>query len=88
MRLIIVFSFIQRFQRFFWFNGDFAFVEHRAVEAEDVDEEIIDGLALVLAEVVALVGQMHVTHLVLGSVEAVDALQIGELQCGNAEIAV
>ena len=83
MRLIIVFSFIQRFQRFFWFNGDFALVEHRAVETKDVDEEVVDGLALVLAEVVELVGQMHVTYLVLGSVESVDTLQIGELQCGN-----
>ena len=67
MRLIIVFSFIQRFQRFFWFNGDFALVEHRAVKAEDVDEEVIDGIALVFAEVMTFVGQMDIAHLVLSA---------------------
>ena len=41
-------------------DGDFAFVEHGAVEAEDVDEEIVDGLALVLVEVVALTRQVDV----------------------------
>ena len=84
MRSIIVFSFIQRFQRLFWLNGDFAFVEHRTVKAEDVDEEVIDGLALVLLEVVAFVGQVDIAHLVLCSIEAVDALQVGELEGGNA----
>ena len=82
MRLIIVFSFIQRFQRLFWFNFYLALVQHRAVETEDVDEEVIDGIALVFAEVVALVRQVDVTHLVLGIIEAINALQIGELQRG------
>lgn len=60
---------IQRFQCFFWFYLYLTLVEHRAVQSKDVDEEVIDGLALVLAEVVALVGQVDITHLVLGSIE-------------------
>ena len=74
---------IQRFQRLFRFYLYLAFVEHGAVKSEDVDEEVINGLALVFAEVVALVGQVDVTYLVLGSVEAIDALQIGELESGD-----
>ena len=64
-------------------DGYFAFVEHGAVEAEDVDEEIVDGLALVLVEVVALTRQVDVADVTLGIVEAIDALQIGELETGN-----
>ena len=71
---------IQRFQCFFWFYLYLTLVEHRAVQSKDVDEEVIDGLALAVAEVVALVGQVDITHLVLGSIETVDALQVGEFQ--------
>ena len=71
--------FIKRFQDFVGFDGDFALVEHRAVEAEDVNEEVVDGLALVFLEVVTLVGQVDVANVILGTIKTIDALQIGEL---------
>ena len=75
---------IQRFQCFFWFYLYLTLVEHRAVQSKDVDEEVIDGLALALAEVVALIGQVDVAYLVLSAIETIDALQVGKFECGDA----
>lgn len=79
MPIPIFFSFVERFEYIIGFDGDFAFVEHGAVEAEDVNEEVVDGLALVFLEVVTLVGQVDVANVILGTIKTIDALQIGEL---------
>ena len=79
MPIPIFFSFVERFEYIIGFDGDFAFVEHGAVETKDVNEEVVDGLALVFLEVVTLVGQVDVANLVFGTIKTIDALQIGEL---------
>lgn len=48
--------FIKRFQGFVGFDFYLTLVEHGAVEAEDVNEEVVDGLALVFLEVMTFVG--------------------------------
>ena len=78
-----IFLSIQRLEGFVGLDGNLALVEHGAVETEDVDEEVIDGLTLVLFEVVTFVGQVDVAHLVLGIVETIDALQIREFEGRN-----
>ena len=57
----------------FRLDGNFRLVEFRAVEAEHIDEEIIDSLTLRGAEVVTLVGQMDVANLTSSTIERVDA---------------
>ena len=71
--------FIKRFQGFIGFDFYLTLVEHGAVEAEDVNEEVVDGLALVFLEVMTLVGQVDVANVILGTIKTIDALQIGEL---------
>ena len=67
-------SFVQRLQGIIGFYLYFTFVKHGAVQVEDVDEEVIDRLALVGTEVMTLIGQVDVAHVISGTVEAVDTL--------------
>ena len=52
---LLVHSFISKLQLFFFLNRHLTLVELRGIETEGLDEEIINGIALVRTEVMTLI---------------------------------
>lgn len=80
---LLVYSFISKLQLFFFFYRHLTLVEFRGIETEGLDEEIINGIALVRTEVMTLIRQMDIAYILLLAIESIDALQIGIFQFGS-----